>query len=187
MKHTIRNTMRLAALAAASLLAGAAHAHVTLEYQVAPAGSSYKATFKIGHGCGASATREVVVAIPDGVRGAKPMVKPGWTIDVQRGKLAKPYESHGKTVTDDVVRITWRAKTPQDALPSAHYDEFVLVAQMPQQAGPLYWPVSQVCEEGRLDWTEIPRPGQNAHDLKSPAALLEILPAGDAAGAAHRH
>ena len=30
----------------------------------------------------------------------------------------------------------------------------VLVARMPEQAGPLYWPVRQLCEEGRLDgWT----------------------------------
>ena len=50
-----------------------ASAHTVLEYQVATAGQSYKATFKVGHGCGASPTRQIVVDIPAGVQGAKPM------------------------------------------------------------------------------------------------------------------
>jgi hypothetical protein len=108
---------------------------VVLEYQVAPAGRSYKATFKVGHGCGASPTRQITVDIPAGVRGAKPMPKPGWALDVQRAKLATPYTSHGRTVTEDVVRITWTAKTKDDYLPNAHYDEFALVGQLPDKDG----------------------------------------------------
>ena len=41
-----------------------AAAHVTLEYQVANAGSYYKGTFKVGHGCGTSPVRQMVVTIP---------------------------------------------------------------------------------------------------------------------------
>ena len=163
----------------------AANAHVVLEYQVAPAGSTYKASFKVGHGCGSSPTRQVVVDIPAGVRGARPMPKPGWALEVRREKLAQPFTSHGRSITEDVTRISWTAKTREDALAAAHYDEFVLVATMPQEAGALYWPVRQVCEEGRNDWVEVPAAGQKLSDLKSPAALLEILPAGTAAG--HHH
>ena len=163
----------------------AAHAHVVLEYQVAPAASSYKATFKIGHGCGAAPTRQVSVAIPAGVLGAHPMPKPGWSLEIQRDKLTQPATSHGRTVTEDVVRVTWTARTPGDMLPSEQYDEFTLVAQLPDRAGPLYWPVNQVCEPGRVDWTEVPRPGQPLSELKTPAAVLELLPAAGAAG--HRH
>lgn len=169
---------------AAALACAAAQAHVVLEYQVAPAGASYKASFKVGHGCGASPTRQVSVAIPTGVRGARPMPKPGWTLEVTREKLAQPYTDHGRSVTEDVARITWTAKTKDDQLASSHYDEFVLVARMPDRDGALYWPVSQICEEGRNDWTEVPKPGQKLSDLKSPAALLEVLPA---AGGGHQH
>jgi uncharacterized protein YcnI len=158
-------------LAGALVLAAAgAAAHVTLEYQVAVAGTSYKAAFRIGHGCGESATRQVVVDVPAGVRGAHPMPKPGWRIELERGA--------------DVTRVTWTAKSREDALPSAHYDEFVLVASMPAQPGTLYWPVRQVCEEGRADWVEVPQAGQKFGELKSPAALLEVLPG---AGAGHAH
>lgn len=173
-----------ACLISAGALFGSASAHVTLEYQVAPAGASYKASFKVGHGCGASPTRQLVVDIPASMRGAHPMPKAGWALEVQRDKLAQPTTSHGRTVAEDVVRVTWTAKTPDDMLPSAHYDEFVLVAQAPEQAGTVYWPVRQVCAEGKNDWTEVPQPGQKLSDLKSPAAALEILPA---AGAGHHH
>ena len=64
-------------------------------------------------------------------------------------------------------------------------DEFVLVATAPEQAGTVYWPVRQVCAEGRNDWVEVPQAGQKLSDLKSPAAALEILPSGGAA--AHNH
>lgn len=173
------------AAAAALLLAWPSQAHVTLEYQVAPAGSSYKATFKVGHGCGASPTRQVSVAIPAGVLGAKPMPKPGWTLKVQRGQLPQPVTSHGGPVTEDVVRVTWTARTPADMLPDAHYDEFVLVARTPARAGTVYWPVSQVCEQGHTDWVEVPRAGQQPAALKSPAPALEILPPAGAGGHMH--
>ena len=181
-----RFPLRRAALVAGALLAAPfTHAHVALEYQVAPAGSHYKASFQIGHGCGDSPTRQLVVEIPAGVRGARPMPKPGWTLEVRRDKLAQPYTQHGRSVTEDVTRISWTAKSRDDMLAGSHYDEFILVARMPQQAGTLYWPVRQLCEEGRLDWVEVPQPGQKRSDLKMPAATLEILPSGPATG--HNH
>jgi uncharacterized protein YcnI len=162
-----------------------AQAHTVLEYPVATAGESYKATFKVGHGCGVSPTRQIVVDIPAGVQGAKPMPKAGWRLEVTREALAKPYTSHGRTITEDVTRISWTAKTAEDMLPNGHYDEFVLVGTLPNQAGMMYWPVQQLCEQGRMDWTEIPKAGQKWSDLKSPAAALELMP-GAAAGA-HNH
>lgn len=179
-KKTLNRLAATTVLAAATAsLSLSAQAHVTLEYQVAPAGSSYKASFKVGHGCGASPTRQIVVDVPAGMRGARPMPKAGWTLDVQRGKPV------AGAAAEDVVRITWTAKTEQDMLSSAHYDEFVLVATAPQQAGTLYWPVRQICAEGRSDWVEIPQAGQPLSALKSPAAALEILPGAGAAG--HQH
>jgi len=183
--QTIRQFAACAVTAAAAALAGTAGAHPTLEHQVAPAGGSYKAIFKIGHGCGGSPTRQIAVDIPAGVRGARPMPKAGWTLEVLREKLAQPYTSHGRTTTEDVVRVTWTAKTKDDMLASAHYDEFVLAAQVPDKAGPIYWAVRQACEEGRADWLETPKPGQKLSDLKAPAVLLEIQPAGT--GAEHSH
>lgn len=168
MKHPLLIPLLAAVLGAS----GAATAHVVLEYQVAPADASYKATFKVGHGCGESPTRQVSVLIPAGVSGAKPMPKAGWALEVQRAG-------------ESVSRVTWTARTAVDALPNDQYDEFVVVARTPKEPGTIYWPVNQVCESGRTDWVEVPRDGRKLSDLKSPAAALEILPADHSGG--HKH
>lgn len=164
--------------------AATASAHVGLELKAAPASAMYKATFQVGHGCGPSSTRQITVTLPAAVLEARPMPKPGWSLEIQREKLAQPVARQGRPVNERVARITWTARTPTDALPSDQYDEFVLVATLPAQAGTLAWPVNQVCDTGRADWTEVPRPGQSPHELKNSAPLLEVLPAADGG---HRH
>ena len=157
--------------------AGATHAHVTLEQPKAAAGSAYKAVFRIGHGCDGNATHTVNVAVPAGFRGAKPMPKPGWTLSVRKAALAQPYESHGRTVTDDVVEVVWRAASREAWLADAHYDEFTLRGQLPDAAQPLWFKVQQVCERGEWNWAEVPASGTSTRGLKAPAVLLEVTPA----------
>ena len=152
-----------------------AQAHVTLQEPAAAAGSSYRAALRVGHGCGSEATTTLRVLIPAGFNAAQPMPKPGWTLSTQTGPLAQPYTLHGKTFTDGVQAITWTANSPQDALPSAYYDEFVLRGTTPKQPGPLWFKVLQQCANGRLDWSDIPANGTSTHGLESPAALLEVL------------
>ncbi len=70
----------LLAACAATLLGATASAHVTLEAQQAPPASFYRAVFRVPHGCGEAATVRLAVTLPDGVRGARPMPKPGWRL-----------------------------------------------------------------------------------------------------------
>ena len=166
MKHLIK-------LLALALLSGSvAQAHVVLDQRTAPAGGYYRGAFRVGHGCDGAATVAVTIRIPEGVRGAKPMPKPGWTIERRLEKLAQPYDSHGKTVTDDVVAITWRG----GPLPDAHFDEFALQMQLPDKPGPLWFKVLQQCEKGEIDWATVPARGTSTRGIKAPAALLEITP-----------
>ncbi len=167
-----------------SCLALCAQAHVTLEEPQAVAGQAYKAVLRVGHGCEGSATHTVSVQIPAGFRGAKPMPKAGWTLNVQRAPLAEPYESHGRSLKDDVVEITWQAGSREAHLSDAHFDEFVLRGQTPPQAGPLWFKVRQLCEKGQWLWTEVPTGGTSTKGLKAPAALLEVTPA---APGGHKH
>lgn len=178
----------MAALAAAFLgfaaLPHAASAHVTLEQPAAPAAASYKAVLRVTHGCEGTATHTVRVLVPEGFRGAKPMVKPGWAIELRRAPLAVPYESHGRRITEDVVEITWRASQREAWLADAHFDEFVLRGQTPERPGPLWFKVQQLCEKGQWDWAEVPATGTSTRGLRAPAALLEVRPAGDGG---HKH
>lgn len=176
--------VRACALVGAALC-GTASAHVVIDPPTATAGGSMRAAFRVGHGCGESPTRQVIVEIPPGARAARPMPKPGWQLQITREKLAVPYESHGRPVTEDVVRVAWVARTAADALPHGQFDEFVLMVQLPAQPGPLYWPVRQLCELGQHEWIEIPTAGRARKDLQSPAPLVDLAPARPAPGHAH--
>jgi len=155
--------MKTRAHAGALLLAfcaSAAFAHPALENPRAEAGSSYRAAIRITHGCSGSPVREVIVQIPEGVRGAKPMPKPGWQVAIEPGA------------------IRWSG----GRIENGYFDEFVLLAQLPSTPGTVYWKVSQVCEQGRIDWFD------TARDAKAPAAALEVLPGTAPAGhAEHKH
>jgi periplasmic copper chaperone A len=151
----------------------AAFAHVTLEQPAAPAGGYYKAVFRVGHGCAGSATIGLTVSLPAGVMAAKPMPKAGWSLQTRVEKLAQPYQSHGRTVTEDVAAVSWRG----GPLPDGHYDEFVIRLRLPETPGPLYFKVAQFCEQGRIDWVEVPTEGKTHKDYRTPAAVLEVLPA----------
>lgn len=77
--------------------------------------------------------------------------------------------------------MIWRG----GSLPDGHYDEFVVLLQLPKRTGPLYFKVVQWCETGRSDWGEIPagvQAGQSGR-LKLPAPVLELQPAAPA----HHH
>lgn len=175
------------ALVTAALAAAActAQAHVSLEQPQAAAGSGYKAVLRVGHGCEGTATHTVVVRLPAGFRGAKPMPKPGWTIAITRAPLDQPYESHGRKITDDVVEISWKADSRERWLADAHYDEFVLRGTAPATPGPAWFKVRQLCEKGEWNWAEVPAGGTSTQGLKAPAVLLDVQPR-QAAGA-HQH
>jgi periplasmic copper chaperone A len=164
------NANTLLSGAALCVLAVTSHAHVSLEQRSAPAGSSYKATLRIGHGCDGSATTLVRVFVPESMRGAKPMPKAGWSLTAPRVPLAQPYELHGKRIADDVREITWRG----GPLLNDWVDEFSFVATLPGTPGSLPIRVLQECESGRIEWFETAPPGDKAP--RWPAATLDVTP-----------
>ncbi|MEP6588442.1 MAG: YcnI family protein [Polaromonas sp.] len=151
-----------------------AFSHISLDAKSAPAGSTYKAVFQVGHGCQGSATTGIRVEIPAGFQGAKPYPKAGWTLSVKHEKLAQPYDSHGKPLTEDANVVSWTAASKEAALQDAHFDEFVLRGKLPETAGPLWFKVLQTCESGSNDWSETPASRTSLKTMKSPAVLLEV-------------
>jgi uncharacterized protein YcnI len=160
-------------LLAATAAFAPAFAHVELETDKAPAGGSFKLVFMVPHGCAGSATVGLRVRIPDGVIKAKPMPKYGWTLTTVAEKLATPIDYYGTKLTEDVREIDWS----KGNLPDDFYDEFVIVAKMPDTPGKtIYFPVIQECAKGESRWIEIPAQGQSADDLKRPAPALTLGP-----------
>lgn len=173
-------------------MATTAFSHVTLEKPNVEAASYTKAVLKVGHGCERLPTAALKVQIPDGFMGAKPMPKTGWTLAIERVKLAKPYDKHGKSVTEDVAVITWTANAPEQYLADDQYDEFTLQGRTPDAIGPLWFKVLQSCKDskdasktGKNDWSEVPASGTSTKGLKSPAALMDVKAANPDSG--HKH
>ena len=184
---TVRSSGPKLPLAAAALLISiGAQAHVTLEEPAAVANTGYKAVLRVTHGCEGSPTHTVRVQIPAGFLGTKPIPKPGWKLELQRAKLAEPYDSHGRKIDETVSEVIWRAQSPEAFLADAHYDEFVLRGQTPSKPGVIWFKVQQLCEKGELNWAEVPSTGSSTKGLKAPAARLEVLP-GMSGGGGHQH
>jgi uncharacterized protein YcnI/copper(I)-binding protein len=183
----------LQALAISAVLTGiaisSADAHVTLATKEAARNSSYKAVLQVPHGCDGEATTTIRVQIPEGVIGARPMPKAGWTLTVTRGAYAKAYENHGRSVSEGVKEVVWSGGSLSDE----HFDEFIFSATIATDGGEakaVYFPVVQQCAKGEAAWTEIPAAGQSARDLKKPAPALRIVAgtaAAQAAGHDHQH
>ncbi|GAN47744.1 DUF1775 domain-containing protein [Methylobacterium radiotolerans] len=164
------------------LLASAAQAHAVLERKQAAPGTSYRGVVQIMHGCNGKPTTRVSVTIPEGLIGAKPMPKPGWTLTTARGPYAKTYASHHGTVSEGVTAITWSG----GSLPDDQVDEFTFLAQVAGTFEPgatVYVPVQQDCAEGSYAWSEIPKAGQDAQDLKAAAPSFRIVQVAQAGGA----
>ena len=173
-----------AAACALVLSATTSLAHIVLSEPAAVANNSYRATLRVGHGSDGSPITALRVTIPDGFSGAKPMPKVGWILSTKVAKLAKPYTSHGKTISEDVTEISWTAASKDSWLPDAWYDEFVMRGGLPGTAGPMWFKVTQTCDKGSIDWAEIPPAGTSTKGLKFPAVLLDVV---ESSPVAHQH
>lgn len=169
MIRTVART--LVAASALVCFAAPAFAHVTLEVQQAPIGSTYKAVVRVPHGCGTEATNVVRVQIPEGFFAVKPMPHAGWSLETVTGSYANSYDNHGTAVTEGVKEIVWSGGN----LPSEFYDEFVFRGTFAGslQPGPFYFPVVQECANGEEAW--IDTSGDENADM--PAPSVELVPA----------
>jgi uncharacterized protein YcnI len=161
---------RNAALASGLLAAAPAAAHVTLDVQQAPANSTYRAVFRVAHGCDGAATVRFTIRVPDGVAEARPMPKPGWTL---RTTARGPAPAGHGTVAP-LAEAIWEGGRLEDA----HYDEFVIRLRLPDRPNELlYIPVVQDCEGGATAaWVEIPEPGVRVTQYRYPAPALRLAP-----------
>jgi periplasmic copper chaperone A len=152
-------------LSAFAMLCSPASSHVSLEQPQAEAGKPYQAVLHVSHGCGESATRAVTVRLPAGFESAKPQPRAGWT------------------VTDRAGTVTWTAASKEAALGAHQPGDFVLAGQAPAKPQALWFKVVQTCEQGSLEWSQLPAAGTSTAGLKTPAAPLQVMAAKDFAAA----
>lgn len=115
---------------------------------------------------------EAARASAGGVIAVKPMPKPGWTLEVVKGKYAKTYSFyHGAQLSEGAKEIVWSG----GRLPDEFYDEFVFAGFLSIDLKPgtvLHFAVVQECEQGVERWIEIPVKGH----AEKPAPGVTLLP-----------
>ena len=155
--NTTVKTIALFALSFSGLgLLSTASAHVSLQQADGETGSAYRAVLRVGHGCDGSATTALSVQLPAGFEVIQPQQKAGWTLE-RRGSV-----------------LTWSASNKQAALPANEKGDFVVDGKLAATAGPLWLKVQQTCEQGRIDWSQVPASGTAVDGLKTPALLLNV-------------
>ncbi len=147
-----------------SLLPALAQAHITLPPGGARVGSTYTATFRVGHACtGAKATTGITLRAPAGFRITDVPPRQGWTVQRQG------------------QQVSWTPNTPANALPAAERTTFAVTGRLPDQPGTLWFKVLQQCDQGATDWATVPGVDGAPDKPDFPAARLDVLPAGVAA------
>jgi len=153
-----------------SVSASLAQAHISITTPPASAGGYAKVVLQVPHGCSGSATTALTVYLPPAYLVAKPMPKPGWTVTIQKARLAQPIQLHGRTIDESPSVIRWEG----GSLPSDFFDEFALQGKLSEQAGgALTFRTVQTCDKGEVDWNGAP-------GSASPAPVLQVMPAGAA-------
>ncbi len=177
----LRRTLTTAAAAggtAVLMLAGmqAASAHVSVTPDKTAANSYALLTFGIPHGCDNTGTTKMTITLPQELNDAQPTVNPNWTVEKVTETLPAPRkQADGTSITKRTSQIVYTAKAPLD--PHLR-DALVLSVKLPDAAGKtLYFPTLQNCVKGQTDWKELPKEGQDPHDLEAPAPSVTITAA----------
>lgn len=162
----------------ALLFPGLAAAHVTVSPSEAPAEGYAMLEFVVPHGCDAAATTSVAVQMPPQVISATPGVVAGWDIKTKEGKLPKPAEQHGETITEGVRRVTWTG----GPLPDGQLQQFPLSVAFAGNAGEAAeFKVVQRCEGGK-ETAWIQSTPESGEEPEHPAPFVTLTAADDSHG-----
>lgn len=162
-----------AALSVIPLTAAPSKAHVSLLQKEAAPGS-YKAVFAVPHGCDGEPTTAFRVSLPEGFIDAKPMPKPGWTVEIEEGDYAETYRLHGEKVSSGPLFVTWSGGSLEDS----HYDEFTIHGTLAsvEEGERLSFKAVQTCSSGKEEaWDQEAMAEEDAHALDNPAPFVTIV------------
>ncbi|MFH9608582.1 YcnI family protein [Streptomyces sp. NPDC017448] len=162
------------------LIAGPAAAHVSVQ----PVGEAAKGgyatlNFKVPNERDQASTVKLEVNFPADhpLSSVTPQAVPGWKITIDRSKLDKPLEVHGKKITEAVSKVTWTADDGEIA--PGYFQQFpVSVGALPEDADQLVFKAIQTYDNKEVvRWIEEPKAGGEEPD--SPAPVLKLTAASE--------
>ncbi|MFC9245213.1 YcnI family protein [Streptomyces sp. NPDC057136] len=168
------------------LFVGPAAAHVSVQPQGEAAKGGYATiNFKVPNERDDASTVKLEVNFPTEhpLSSVSPQAVPGWKIKVDKTKLDKPLDVHGKKITEAVSKVTWTSDGSEIA--PGYFQQFPLsVGQLPEDADQLVFKALQTYDNKEVvRWIEEPAAG--GEEPESPAPVLKLTAASaDAHGAA---
>jgi uncharacterized protein YcnI len=166
-------------LAVVVLVAGPAAAHVEIDPEIVPKGSTTSFSFRVPTEKDNASTVGLEVTFPTDhpIPSVSVLVKPGWTFAVEKAPLPKPVKTESGEVTEAVTKITWAG----GQIPPDGYDLFtVLGGPMPKNVNQLEFKATQTYSDGDVvQWIEPTVKG--GAEPEHPAPVLKL---GKASGGA---
>ncbi|SCF06635.1 Uncharacterized protein YcnI [Micromonospora viridifaciens] len=175
--------------AAATIGVGVASAHVTVNPREAAQGGYAKLAFRVPNERDDAGTTKLEVALPTAAPLASVSVRPmaGWTVQVEKTKLATPIEMHGSQVTEAPSKITWTAESDASAIKPGQFQEFEISVGPLPEADMMIFKALQTYSSGEIvrwieepsgDGAEVDRPAPVLKLAKAPAEGTAATPAG---------
>ncbi|PRH77624.1 hypothetical protein C6N75_19220 [Streptomyces solincola] len=164
-----------AAVSSVALFAGPAFAHVSVQPQGEAAKGGYATVnFKVPNERDNASTVKLEVTLPADTPMASvmPQPVPGWTVKVDKAKLAKPLDVHGKKITEAPSKITWTADGSK--IGPGQFQQFpVSLGQLPENADQLVFKALQTYDNKEVvRWIEEPKEG--GAEPETPAPVLQL-------------
>jgi uncharacterized protein YcnI len=178
-----RRTATVLAAAATAVLAaaGAASAHVTVNPKEAAQGSYTKVAFRVPNEQDTASTTKVEVNLPQDhpVASVATQPLPGWTVKVDKTKLAKPLTTDDGAITEAVTTITWTAGKGAAIAPGQFQEFNVSLGPLPTDTGTLTFKALQTYDNGQVvRWIDVAKEGQPEPEHPAPVLTLTKAAAG---------
>ncbi|MEU1307365.1 YcnI family protein [Streptomyces cinnamoneus] len=183
--RTVRTSL-VGGIAAGSLLllAGPAFAHVSVQPGTAEKGGYSTIAVKVPNEKDNASTVKVELSLDPKhpLASVMPQAVPGWEVKVEKTKLDKPLQMHGKTIEEAVSKVTWTG----GKIEPGQFQQFPLsVGQLPTDADELVFKALQTySDDDVVRWIDASTPG--GHEAEHPAPVLKLVAKGSA-GAADSH
>ncbi|GAA0445553.1 YcnI family protein [Streptomyces sp. NPDC046215] len=163
------------------LLAGPAAAHVSVQPGTAEKGGYSTIAFKVPNEKNDASTVKLEVTLDPKHPLSSVTVQPvpGWEVKVEKSKLDKPLQSHGKTIDEAVSKIIWSG----GKIEPGQFQQFPLsVGQLPTDADEMVFKALQTySDDDVVRWIDASKPG--GAEAEHPAPTLKLIAKGAAKNA----
>lgn len=161
------------AVAAAWLGAGAASAHVTVNPKDGVQGGYAKLAFRVPNEKPGAGTVKLEVVVPADAPIASISTRPlpGWTVVLERTKLATPVKVHERDVSEVVSKITWTADAGVSIKPGEFQEFEVSAGPLPETDRILFKALQTYSDGDVVRWIEDPA---TTVEAQHPAPVLKL-------------